>query len=310
MTRIQRSWALARSSWSVLRSERDLAVLPVLSWLASLVAVAGFGGLVWLTLGRETGLDGQTRYSANVATYVLGAGLYVAIAFVQTYFLAALCAGADRALRGRPTNLPDMLHTANTRLHRILPWAVVAATVSIVISQLERQGLAGRLVASLLGGAWNVLTFLTVPILVFEDLGPLDALKRSGALFRQTWGENLVAQIGFGFVAMVAGLPGVLLVAVGVGSGSIAATVALVALGAIWLVAVSVVVAALSGIYRTALYRYAIDEVVPEPFVGSGLEGAFSSGGRGGSSGFFGFGRFGRLGGGPGGSGGFSPRGF
>ena len=38
------------------------------------------------------------------------------------------------------------------------------------------------IIAGLLGAAWSVLTFLTVPIIVFEDVGPVNALKRSGSL--------------------------------------------------------------------------------------------------------------------------------
>ena len=47
---------------------------------------------------------------------------------------------------------------------------------------------------------------------MLEDLGPDHALKRSGTLFKQTWGENIVAQLGFGLLGFVALLPGLLLI--------------------------------------------------------------------------------------------------
>ena len=48
------------------------------------------------------------------------------------------------------------------------------------------------------------MTFLTVPILVIEDLGVGDALKRSKDLFKKTWGENVIGQFGLGSVGFLA----------------------------------------------------------------------------------------------------------
>jgi hypothetical protein len=275
MTRMQRSWALAKASWAVLKSERGLAWLPVLSFLGS-VAVAGLISVaVWATLGKDTGLDGQETTSVNLVTYVLVFVAYIGVAFVQTYFLAALCAGANERLQGRDTTIGDALAVANTRLHRILPWALVSATVSIIMEAIEeRLGFLGQIIAGLIGAAWNVVTFLTVPIIVFEDVGPVNALKRSGHLLRQTWGENLMAQIGLGVLGLVAFIPGFVVIALGVAAGGVAA-VALIALAVVYLAIAATILAALSGIYRTALYRYAVDGQVPPAFASTDMEHAF-----------------------------------
>jgi Family of unknown function (DUF6159) len=286
MTRMQRSWALAKSSWAVLKSEKGLLWLPVLSFIFSAIVVGVFALAVWATLGKDTGLNGKEEYSANVVTYVLGFCTYIGVAFVQTYFLAALCAGANERLQGRDTTIGTALAVANTRLHRILPWAVLSATVSVIIQAIEeRFGFLGRIIAGLIGAAWNVVTFLTVPIIVFEDLGALAALKRSGHLLKQTWGENLMAQIGLGVVALVAFLPGAVVIGLGIAAGDVLVTVPLVAVGAALLAVAASIIAALSGIYRTALYRYAIDGQVPEAFASTDMQHAFGAR-KGGGSGF------------------------
>jgi hypothetical protein len=100
-------------------------------------------------------------------------------------------------------------------------------------------------------------------------------LKRSGNLTKHTWGENIVAQAGFGLLALVAMLPGLALIGIGVATDEIAAIVGLGAIGAIWVAIVSVVISAMSGIYRTALYRFAVDGTAPPAFAGSDLEHAF-----------------------------------
>jgi hypothetical protein len=218
---------------------------------------------------------------------------YLALAFVQTYFLAALVAGADVRLRGGASNVSAAIAVANSRLHRLLPWAVVSATVSLILNQLERQGIVGRIIASLIGLAWSLITFLTIPILVLEDVGVVDAFKRSGVLFKKTWGENVAGQAGLGIVGFLLAIPGVALIAIGAAIGTVG-LVLLGAVGVVWILVTSTVVAALSGIYRTALYRFASSGVVPGDFAGTDFQAAFKprreiSGGGGFGGGFGGF---------------------
>jgi hypothetical protein len=167
------------------------------------------------------------------------------------------------------------LDVANSRLHRLLPWAFVSATVSVIITQLERQGIVGQIIGSIVGLAWNLITFLTVPILVLEDVGVGTAFKRSKNLFTKTWGENVVGQAGLGIIGFLAMIPGLLVIALGAATGSVVAAVFIGAIGVAWILVASTVVAALSGIYRTALYRFASTGEVPEGFTGVDFQGAF-----------------------------------
>jgi hypothetical protein len=216
--------------------------------------------------------------------YVFIVAGYIALAFVTTYFLGALVHGANEALEGRHSTLGDCFAAANAKLHRILPWALVQGTVSIVIRALEERGFIGQIVASLVGAAWAVVTFLTVPIIMLEDVGPIAALKRSGQLLKQTWGENIGAQFGFSILGLFAMLPAILLIAIAGATGSIVVIVPLAAVGIAWIVVVSLVISTLTGIYRTALYRFAVDGVAPPAFAGADLQHAFQPRQR--SSGF------------------------
>jgi Family of unknown function (DUF6159) len=271
MTRFQTSWEIAKRSWAVLKSDKTLAWFPVLSFLASIAVFAVFAGLV-----AAIGLDsGATKDSLQPVGWVLIALGYVGLAFVQTYFLAGLVAGADVRLHGGNSTVKGALQVANSRLHRLLPWALVSATVTVIINQLERQGIIGQIIGSLVGLAWSLVTFLTIPILVIEDIGVGSALKRSKDLFKKTWGENVVGQAGLGIVGFVAMIPGFLVIALGVATGSVVVSVVIGAIGVAWILVASTVVAALSGIYRTALYRFASTGEVPEDFTGVDFQGAF-----------------------------------
>ena len=276
MNRFQRTIALAKASWAVLKSDRSLVLFPTISALVSLGLIAVLALLGWATLGTATDVAGATKYTANAATIVIGILGYVGLAFIQTYFLAALVGSANEVLEGRSTTVGQGMGIASSRISRLLPWAIVSATVSYIIQSLEqRAGFIGKIVISFLGAAWSVLTFLTVPIIVFENLGPVNALKRSGKLLKGTWGENIIAQMGFGLLAVVP-----MLVAFGIGYAGVASKVTIVAVVAIAIaviivLATTLVIGALSGIFRTALYRYAVDGTVPGAFAHVDLENAF-----------------------------------
>jgi hypothetical protein len=272
MQRLRNSWELFKISWSVLRSDRTLAWFPVLSGVVSLGVFALFAALVWTT-GVDTTKGQESLQAIGYVFVVIG---YIVLAFVATYFLAALVHAANERLEGRDTSLSGGLEAANSKLHRILPWAIVQGTVSVIISAIEeRAGFVGQIIVRLIGAAWAIVTFLTVPIIMMEDLGPWNALKRSGTLLKQTWGENLAAQAGFGIFAMLASLPGAVLIGLGVATNEVAAIVGLGAIGLVWILIVSVIVSAMSGIYRIALYRFAVDGKAPGAFASADLGGAF-----------------------------------
>src|SRR5262249_32683163 len=150
--------------------DRTLAWFPALSALASLVVVGVFAGLVAATgVTSSSGLEGMG--------WLLVALGYVALAFVGTYFLAALVEAADARLRGSRLGVAEALQATNRHLPVIVPWALLQGVVSTVMSALEnRGGSLGQLTIRLLGVAWSVLTYLAVPIIVLENVGPISAL--------------------------------------------------------------------------------------------------------------------------------------
>jgi hypothetical protein len=255
MGRIENSLALAKASWDVLRDDKKLAALPLLSGIATLLLAATFA--VPVALIAE---NGTNDYSASKPlVWILAFIGYVVLAFVVIFFNAALVFAADRRLKGEPVTIGEALRDASSRVHVLLPWAIVSATVSIIIRAIEeRAGIIGQIVGTIAGVAWSVVTFLVLPVLVFEGVGPIAAVKRSGALFKRTWGENLIANAGIGlvaFLAMLAGaIPCVLLIMLG-GPALVVGIVALVS----WLVVVWLVATTLTGILQTALYRFATD---------------------------------------------------
>jgi hypothetical protein len=270
MSRFQNSIALAKSSWQVLRDDKHLTVLPLLSLLSTLVLAVA----VLLPIGLIA-RDGSGNYNASKPlVWVLGFLGAVALTYIVVFFNAALVFAANSRFQGEPVSVSDAIHAAGARSHVLLPWAIVSATVSVVLRAVEqRGGIIGAIVGRLAGVAWSVVTFLVLPVLVFEGLGPIAAVKRSGELFKHTWGENLMTNAGIGivgFIGIVVGvIPLVLFLAVG---GPIA--VVGIALFVLWCVAVFLVTSTLTGIFQVALYRFATGVPVPG-FEPGQLEGSF-----------------------------------
>jgi hypothetical protein len=272
--RFRNSLVLAKSSWSFLKADRELILLPLFSFVATLVVLGTF--LVpMFALSRTTGADGTSQTSFGVVQWVFLFVGYVVLAYVTIFFNAALVHAADERMRGGDPTLKSALRGAASRAGQILPWAIVSATVSIILRAVqERAGIIGRIAAGIAGIAWSLVTFLVLPILVIEGLTVGAAIKRSSQLFKQTWGEQVIANAGIGlvgFVALIAGLPLLLLAATGV------LVLQVIGIGAfaIWVGLVICVTTALSGVFQTALYHYAANGMPPAAFARAELEGAF-----------------------------------
>jgi hypothetical protein len=131
------------------------------------------------------------------------------------------------------------------------------------------------IVANVVGMAWQIVTWLAVPVIIVEGTGPIASLKTAAGLFKKTWGENLIAQAGFGLLGIIAMLPGILVAGALIAIGPAANVVLGIAIGVVWIAAVAIVLSALNGIFRTALYLYASTGTVPPAFPKEAVEGAF-----------------------------------
>ena len=277
--RLSRSWDLVQASWGVLREDKELLLFPLISSIAMLAVVAcfalpvigiyGFDGL-----GRA--FDGKTTLAQYTAAFLF----YVVQYFVIFYFNAALVGAAMIRLDGGNPRLSDGLSIASSKLGSILGYALVAATVGMVLRMIqERVGFIGRIIVGMLGVGWTVATFLVVPVLVTRDVGPLDAVKESALLLKKTWGENVIGQGGiglaFGLIQMLVIFGGIGLIVLAAMSHSIALLILAIVATVVMALLTALVHAALSGIYSAALYRYATGSGATAGFDTSALQLAF-----------------------------------
>jgi hypothetical protein len=268
MKRIRRGWALTKKSWALLNGHRELVRFPLYGGIATIIL-----GLVFLGPGAFA-LDKHT-YGIGIPLVVVG--IYV-LSVVGIYFSVGLAACADLIFRGQNATVSDGIAVANTRFSQICGWAALSTAVGLIIGLLENQGGAiGDIAGRLIGMAWSLITFLSVPVIAIEGTGPIETLKRSGALFKQRWGAQITGNIAIGGIVFLIGfLPGVALIAAGViiwPSVGFAGAL-LVVIGALVVCVALLVSKALSGIFGVALYRYALEGDVVGGFTQEDLESA------------------------------------
>ena len=265
---IGHTFELMKMSWRVLMLDRELIFFPVMS-VAALVLLAGAifaGGL----LGGAFGLaeEGGEGSGGDLA---LGLLLAFGSSFIIIFFNAALVAAALERLRGGDPNVASGLKAASAHIPQILGWALITTVVTLILQALrDRGGIAGQ-VASMLGGiAWSLATFFVIPLLVAEGIGPIEAIRRSSSLLRDTWGRQIAASFGFGIVTfgaiIVAAIPGLVLALV---HPLLGLAVGIPLVGLAW-----ATVTALEGIFKAALYDFAIGKD-PHGFDRATLQNAY-----------------------------------
>ncbi len=281
MSRFARSWLLIKASMDVLRNDNALLVLPAISSVVTLVVAGGFVALA-MSNGTFAAMHATHRHgSVPLEFYVWMFCLYVVQYFVVIFFNTALIGCAIVLLGGGHPTVWDGLKLAVSRIGAILGYAIISATVGVLLQVVaEKLGFVGRLIAGGLGLAWTAATFLVVPILAAEGVGPMQAVERSSELLRKTWGENLIGNAGISLVmSMISGT----IAFVGFGGGFLlfkrgyeVLGVALISAAATAFLLVVLVSAALAAIYSAAVYWYAASGKPPVDFGGDLISAAFT----------------------------------
>lgn len=194
---------------------------------------------------------------------------------ITIYFNVALVNIASSRLAGGQATLSEGLQVAWERRWSILQWALLSATVGMLLQMLERRlRFLARFVVSMIGVAWTLASFFVIPLLAAENIGPVEALYKSAHIFRKTWGEEVAGGFSFGLLFALLAMPAALLPVLGAKLGPAAMLTGAAAMILYWLL-LGVINAAARGIYVAALYRYAHDERVPIGFSRSDLSGAW-----------------------------------
>jgi MFS family permease len=274
--KIGNSWALIKASAAVLRADKELIIFPIVSAIGVLVVTASFALPMILAGFFDALFEGRSQAFG----FVVGFAFYIVQYFVIIFANTALVGAALIRLRGGDPTVGDGLRIAMKHVGAILGYALISATVGMILRWLSERGKTlGRIASSIGGLAWNLATYLVVPVLVVEGVGPMEAIKRSANLLKKTWGEQIAGNFSIG---LIFGLLTVLVILLGIPTFIWVVSTnspALIALTALLFVLVFVFVglinSTLNGIYVAAVYRYAAEGEASGFFSEEMVRGAF-----------------------------------
>ncbi|MFA5101880.1 MAG: DUF6159 family protein [Candidatus Thermoplasmatota archaeon] len=260
MGKFANSWKLMKTSLGVLRKDKEIMIFPVLSFIACIIILLSFFAGFWF-------LGSDSFESTQWVWIIVGFLLYFVLFFIVIFFNTAIIACANIRLNGGDPTVSDGLRIASQHLGRILIWALISATIGMILQAIrQRGGWVGRIVAGVFGLAWTYVTFFIIPVLIYEKKGVASSIRRSASLFKQTWGETIIGSFGFGVFFFLLALLGVLPIILGYLLGGTTGVIVGVVIAFFYWAFLGVVASATNGIYVAALYQFATKKQLPSEF--------------------------------------------
>ena len=246
---------LMKSCVNVLKKDKELVFFPIMAAIFVIVLL----GIIYST-GGITFSDNPEEQGSIIPLAILIFGAN----FIIVFFNSALISAALERLRGGDPNISSGLSHAFKHVHHIFLWSIIVTIMALIFAAIRssgrNRGMMGQIMtelfASFLQAGWAMMTFFVVPIIVSENLGPISAIKRSSGLFKQTWGNQVAANFGFGIFQILALLASG---AIGWIFGLASATFGMIVGVLCASISVSIIYT-LEGIYKAALYEFAMGE--------------------------------------------------
>ena len=284
--RLSRSWQFAKISYGILWDFKYLVIFPILSGIAAILVLASFILPAWGTGTMDQFmalLDEEQRVDqVNPVVYVLVFLFYFCSYFVIAFFNTALSACALKVCAGEMPSIGYGLSIAVKRLPQIVSWALVSATVGLILKMIENANeKVGAIIAAIIGTGWTVLTYFVVPVLAVEGVGPFKAVKQSFATLRKTWGETVLGNFSMGVLAFLVTLPVYLalgaLIVLMLSMGQMVLVGVLVAVMVLFAILSAAVMSAADTVFCALLYNYATGRTIPEEVDESLFAAAFAA---------------------------------
>ncbi len=135
MDRLKNSWELVKASARVLAQDKELMVFPFISSLGVILVSLTFALPLFLAGRVENLIEGGGQVAWMAVLFLFYLVQYTVIFFANT----ALVGAALIRLRGGDPTLGDGFRIAFSRMGPILGYALVAATVGMILKALSRK---------------------------------------------------------------------------------------------------------------------------------------------------------------------------
>ncbi len=270
MGKLKASMTIVSESWELLKKDKEIMWFPVLSAITSIVALTILAGVMYFVV-----LSGNINNIAQVQGdglspfgYFILFVYYLVMIFIVNFFESGIYIIAHARFNGQDLNFNDGIRGATENITKIFIWSLISATVGVVLQIIaDRSRFIGKIVVWMLGAAWGILTFFSLPSLIIGKKSVQDSFKDSAATIRKTWGETIIVNLGVGlFFTMITFVLFAIMLVVFVLIPDIFVGIGLLALFLISIICITIISSALSSIFKLALYEYATSGKIPEGF--------------------------------------------
>ena len=249
--RLSNGWKISMNSFKVLRENKQLILFPILSGISLLVVIGSFTTAMLAAAGWDP--DNISDTYGSVGDYLLLFVFYIVNYFIIVFFNMALIHCTRLYFQGEEVTIEKGLRFSLSRIGAIFSWALFAGTIGALLRIIQEElGWVGKIITGILGIVWSIATFFVVPVIAYENLGPLGAFKRSAKLMKEKWGESLAATFSFGLINFLSffiiGLPLYLL-------GSLIHPLVGAALAVLGILLVAAILSAAQTIFVSAVYH-------------------------------------------------------
>jgi hypothetical protein len=284
MNIISRSWDITKLTFSVISQDKEMLLFPFFATIASILYVAAI--LVPSGVLQVLGESDAAGVARGGMEYVLLFSTYLGLAFIMTFFNVCVVYTTKTRFEGGDATFMDSIRFGMSKIGIIFQWSLLAATVGLALVMLERLAerlggvgeIVAKIIRSVLGIVWSVVTLFVVPVLVYENASPAQAVRRSKDILKKTWGESLARAFGLGIIQFLC-----ILAVIGITLGLLTlapkglGTFLVVALGGLSSLCIVLVFNVANTVFNTALYVYASTGAEPATFDAQILVSAFKT---------------------------------
>ena len=183
---ISKSWQLLIQCLQFFSKNKDLLFFPIITLVLSILTISII--LTSSLFEIEKIIPFVKNYPHPVIIILFLLTLYFSFLCMIVYFNTGLIVCAVERLQGKQCSIADGLKLTARHWWPLLQWTIFSATIGFILNVLESSHKTiAEFISILLGFTWAIGTYFVIPIIVFENVGPFQAIKRGFTIFGRGW---------------------------------------------------------------------------------------------------------------------------
>lgn len=282
MGRFQRSLDIAKTSFKIVKEEKELIIFPILSIIFSSVFLL----IIAIPFLLTSFLNSSSSSGFSLIHIIMLFIIYFGLAVIATFFNFCVVYTAAEKFSNNEARFRKTISFAFTKIPQIIKWALLSATVGVLLAVIKGFARKAKGVGSIalsffgwiLSVSWSIATIFVIPIMVYKNLGPISAVRESISTLKKTWGEKIIGTIGIGLISFIVILIEILIaLIITIPLFFLSVTIGVISAVIFLLIIISTfILFGIAGqIYDTALYVYAETGIVVSDYNEEDLKGAF-----------------------------------